>query len=629
MWIDPKTSSPPEPRINWNAKLKTLKGELSEEEARKGLGQFLAYNIQFTVRILMGIILKPFQAVMIKGWFEKNFSLACWGRSCAKSTLVGIFAVLYGIFNANTTILIVSSNFRSSRRILETLESITKKSAGLLMKQVFDGDLSRRNDLFRWKMINGSSILCLPLANGEGLRGQRANVLIVDEALLVPKAVIENILKPFLAASANITERLQIREIEDKLIRLGKMKEEDRRKFKSTSKMILLSSASYQGEYFYEVYLDYLKKINEEVAEEASYFVSQLSYEVIQRLAPDILDKGVIEDIESGNTPQSVIEREYKAHFIQDSEGFFRAKKLIACSVPDGGRPCVEIVGEPGAEYVLGIDPSNGGDETNDHFAMSVLKIISKPDGRKIGLLVHSYAAAGVSLVDHINYLVYILKKFNIVYISLDASQGDNSDFISICNESDIFKGERFRLEAIDADFGKEDYLETAKQIRKSYNRKADRIVQKQAFNSAFLSASNDLLQAHVDFQNIMFAGKALACDGQVEIMSGQDIGNIHKTHKLFSNNQEGNPMYSFIEMQDSWIDMTKYEMTAIQVTVSSLGVRQFSLPQNIRRVKSATRTRRDNYSSLLLASWGLHLYLQSQIVEVQAPAVTFSPMLI
>jgi len=44
-------------------------------------------------------------------------------------------------------------------------------------------DLSRRNDIFKWTMFNGSNIVCLPLANGEGLRGQRANVLIVDEAL--------------------------------------------------------------------------------------------------------------------------------------------------------------------------------------------------------------------------------------------------------------------------------------------------------------------------------------------------------------------------------------------------------------------------------------------------------------
>jgi hypothetical protein len=627
MWINPLGHEKAPKRTDWNKKYKEeLKGELSDEKGMSTLGKFLSFNIQFTIRILTGIILKPFQAVMIKAWMEKNFSLVCWGRAMGKSSMIGLFSIFYGMTHPGQTILIVSSNFRSSRRILEGLELLSKRNP--LLHQIFDGDLSRRNDIFQWVMFNGSKIVCLPLANGEGLRGQRANVLIVDEALLVPKHIIENVLKPFLAASSNITEKLQWREKEDKLIAAGKMKEEDRRKFPSTSKMILLSSASYQGEYFHEVYLDYLKKITTQESEEASYFVTQMSYEVMQSLAPEILDKGVIEDIESGNTPQSVIDREYKAQFIQGNEGFFRAVKLKACTVPDGGTPCVEIVGESGAEYVLGIDPNMGGDETNDHFAMSVLKIVKKPDGRKIGLLVHSYAAAGVDLKDHILYLIYILRHFNIIYIAVDTTQGDNSDFISICNESDLFKGEKLRLEAIEAEFGREDETEIAKQIKKSYNLKASRIVQKQNFHSAFLGASNDHLQACVDFGNIMFAGKALAIDGQVEIMSSQDIGDIYKKHKLFAEFKEGNPMFSFIELQDELIDMTKNEMAHIQVTVSNLGNRSFSLPQNIRRVKSKTRTRRDNYSSLLLANWGLKLYNSAMDMEVKTYSTTFSPFL-
>lgn len=628
MWINPIGYEKAPKRINWNKKFKEeLKGELTDEKAISTLGKFLSFNIQFSVRILMGILVKPFQAVMIKAWMEKNFSLVCWGRAMGKSSMIGIFAVLYGILNPGQTILIVSSNFRSSRRILETLELLSKRNP--LMRQVFDGDLSRRNDIFQWVMLNGSKIVCLPLANGEGLRGQRANVLVVDEALLVPKHIIENVLKPFLAASSNITEKLQWREKEDKLIAAGKMKEEERRKFPSTSKMILLSSASYEGEYFHQTYLDYLKKITTMESDEASYFVSQMSYEVMQMLAPDILDKGVIEDIESGNTPQSVIDREYKAKFIQGNEGFFRAVKLKACTIPDGQLPCVEIVGEPGEEYILGIDPNMGGDETNDHFAMSVLKIVKKKDGRRIGLLVHSYAAAGVDLKDHIMYLIYVIKHFNIIYIAVDTSQGDSSDIISICNESDQFKSEKLRLESIDCDFGRESEDEMAKQIRKSYSLKTSRIVHKQPFNSSFLSAANDHLQACVDFQNIMFAGKACAVDGQVEIMMNQNIGNIHEKHKLFDEFKEGNSMYSFIELQDAHIDMTKNEMAHIQVSVSDLGVKKFGLPQNLRRVKSKIRTRRDNYSSLLLANWGLKLYLMSLEVKTDNNYSTFSPVLI
>jgi hypothetical protein len=547
------------------------------------------------------------------------------------SSLAGLFAVLYCIFNPGTTVLIVSSNFRSSRRILEGLENMCKpqRKEGALLRQIFDGDLSRRNDIFKWNLFNGSSVVCLPLANGEGLRGQRANVLIIDEALLVSKSIIENVLKPFLVASQNITEKLQIKEIEDRLIAKGVMQESERKKFKSTSKMILLSSASFQGEYFHEVYLDYLKKIIEEEDENSSYFVSQLSYEVMLDLGPEILDQGVLDDVTSGNTPKAVIDREYRAQFIQDSDGFFRAKNLIQCTVKDGDMPCVEIIGDSKADYILGIDPNVGGDEMNDHFAMSLLKIIKKNDGRKIGLLVHSYAAAGVDLEDHISYITYLMEHFNIVYIVLDTSQGDNMDFMSVCNESEVFKSRKIKLDSIDADFGREDYTEIAKEVRRKYNLNNKKIVQNQHFHPAFIGAANDYLQACTENGNIRFASKALSVDGHFEYLSNQDIGNIHLKHKLFNEFKEGNPMFSFIEMQDDLIDLTKSEMAAIQVSVTDLGTRQFKLPRHHRNAKSKNRLRKDNYSSLMLANWGLKIYLESKEVVVEQHNTTFYATLI
>ncbi len=630
-WVSPKNEATVDPGLDWNAEFMKIEGEIDEDIARQQLGKFLEHNIQFTVRILTGMVLKPFQAVLIKGWIRKNFNLACWGRGCGKSSLAGLFAVIYGIFNPGTKILIVSSNFRSSRRILEQLEMIAKKQdkSGILLRQIFDNDLSRRNDIFKWTMFNGSEIVCLPLANGEGLRGQRANVLMVDEAMLVSKAIIENVLKPFLVASSNITEKLLWREIEDKMISKGLMKEEQRKEFASTSKMILLSSASFQGQYFHDVYLDYLKKISEDENKESSYFVSQLSYEVVQELGPDILDKGVLEDVTSGNTPRAVIDREYRAQFVQDSDGFFRVKNLMACTVEDGSHPCIEIVGDEKAEYVLGIDPNVGGDETNDHFAMSLLKIIKKDDGKKIGLLVHSYAAAGVSLDDHINYILYLWDRFNIVYIALDTSQGDNMDFLSVCNSSQQFNARGLRLEAINADFGREDYKEIAKEVRRGYNLNKKQIVQNQSFHPAFIGAANDHLQALTESRNIRFASKAAGIEGQPEMMKKQDVCNIDTRHSLFTEFKDDETMYTFIEYQDGLMDLTKMEMSAIQVSVTDLGTRRFGLPRHHRHVKTKNRVRKDNYSSLLLASWGLLIYLESKDLPPQEFTNTFLATLI
>jgi hypothetical protein len=51
---------------------------------------------------------------------------------------------------------------------------------------------------------------------------------------------------------------------------------------------------------------------------------------------------------------------EYEAAMISDSEGFFKASILEACTEESGYT--LEVRGEPGAQYVVGVDPSQGGD---------------------------------------------------------------------------------------------------------------------------------------------------------------------------------------------------------------------------------------------------------------------------
>ena len=547
------------------------------------------------------------------------------------STLAAVFACLYAILKPNTSILIVSQNFRSSRRILENVESIATSPAGALLLQVFKNEkLSRRNDLFQWELKNGSKITAVPLSNGEGLRGLRASVLIVDEALLVPLRIIKEILQPFLVAAGDVTQKLRTREREDALIKKGVMTEEQRTDFPSDAKMILLSSASYQWEDLYKVYCTYLENAKHGTPEErevASYSVTQVSYEAVP---PGFLDSAILKDILSGETPQSIIDKEYRARFIESSDSYFSLKKMNDCTIKDMQEPCVEVVGEQGAEYVLGIDPSFSSAESSDHFAMSLLKVIPKGD-KKVGMLVHSYAVAGGNLKDHILYLYYLITHFNIVYIGIDASQGDEVEFINSCNNSSTFKNAGIDLKALDADFGKEDMSQLAQQIKKSYNREARRIVQKQSFHSAFQRAANEYLQACVDYKNIWFASKIQFVDGLGDRLgkSYADlmILNPKTGHATFAKDNVG--IYEFMELQGSLVDLTKKECSLVEVNSSELGNQSWSLPQSMKRSKSASRVRKDNYSSLLLANWCLKNYLASHEVTNAPVYSTFEPRLV
>jgi hypothetical protein len=542
----------------------------------------------------------------------------CNGFINHNSTFAGLWAVLDGLFNPGTHTLIVSQNFRSSRRILENLEKLANSPEGALFKQCIDGELSRRADIFKYTFKNGSSITAVPLSGGEGLRGLRCSRLIIDETLLISLGIIETILKPFLVSGGNIKEKLQLRELEDRLIKKGFLKEEDREIFASTSKMILLSSASYQWEDLYKTYRQYLKNIEtfkEADLKVATYSVTQIGYKAVPK---DLLDPGIIKDVESGDISQNVVDREYGAIFVSDSSGYFKASKMAECTIPDGQRPCVEIAGEKGTEYVLGIDISLSSGEASDDFAMSLLKIIPKGD-KKIGMLVHSYAMAGGAHKDHVAYLHYILTNFNVVYIGIDSSQGDQ-EFSSQSNETKLFKDSNIELRDIVADFNKNDQSEIPKQIAQSYNLQARRIVHKQSFTSAWQRMACEHLQACIDYKNILFAGKAGAVDGLGDELA-HSRPSIMDNHPDFL--EEG--IHYFIERQDFLIDLTKRECALIEVTSNPSGGQSFDLPASMRRTTSKTRAKKDNFSSLVLANWCLRMYLDSQSLPKEEEYSTFN----
>jgi len=656
---------------DWNDEFSKMKGELKDDVCRRTLGKFLMYNVGLTVFWLTGFKLFPDQRLLLKGWLFKNYSLTIMARGAGKSWLFSHFCYLYCIFNPGRRIVMIAPTFRSSRKMVENIEKWAKTKRGLLLrqciKQTRQGELAtRKPDLYEINFKNGASIIALPLGDAEKLRGYRCSVLGIDEGLLVPQTTIDSVLKPFLIAvpENELTRRQTIREREDLKISVGAMKEEDRTKFASDIKMIVLSSASYAWQDLYALYKKYLdviykedekalSQLNEaerkrileskdaqaEVIEgddiASSYLVHQISYESIPL---DRLEASAREEIEGGMLPESTVNREFKSIFINDSEGYFRAAKMAACTIPDGQSPCIEIHGEKEAEYILGIDQNTSDSEVADHFAMCVLKIVNKKmsDGeiRKIGMVVHQYAQVGVPLREHIEYLYYILTAFNIVYIGFDSTQGENLGFVNICNESEIFRDNKFSLQYLEADFGKQDHSEVIKQVQQSYNRHIKRIVQPQSFHSAFQRASNEHLQVCFDRRDIVFAGKAMANHDAMSALlenGSPEVARILRVHSGFSAIPgEAGPKDDFIGHQDSLIDLVKKECALIEMKPNNLGHVSWDIPGHMKRnTKSKNRVRKDSYSALLLANWCLYIYTNAMNLPPVDGDTGFVPVLL
>ena len=555
-------------------------------------------NVTFTTELLTGIELFPFQHMAVKAMMENDYFLGIWSRGMSKSFSTGIFALLDAMLNQGVHIGIISKSFRQSKMIFRKIEDIAQDKKAELFQQCI-GKVTKSND--EWSMQIGTSrITALPLGDGEKLRGFRFQRIIVDELLLMPEKIYNEVIMPFLAVVENPTERQRIKDAEDQMIKAGKMKEEDRTEWPS-NKMIGLSSASYKFEYLYKLYQAYENMIfNPGAKNQGRRCIMQFSYDA----APKALyDENLITQAK-GSMSQSQIDREFNAIFTDDSAGYFKISKMSDCTIVDGESPCVEVCGEPDAEYIMAFDPSWSESESSDDFAIQIIKLI--PEQKK-GVVVHSYALPGTNLKKHIIYFKYLLDHFNIVMIVGDYNGG--VQFLNSVNESDIFKREKIKIGTFDVAFNKpEEYHRDLREARRCYNVNQKVICNLRKPTSGWIRSANEMLQTSFDRKRLYFAATAMDENYSIQKSKKIPIKDL-KFSKYEDEKNIGAKMIEFIEHQKDMIDLTKAECALIQVSTSVGGTQSFDLPPNLKRQKGADKARKDSYSALVLGNWGMNIY--------------------
>ena len=601
-----------------NKEILEIDGYLEEEEAKILLYKFLRQNPSFAAEFITGVRLFPFQHMAIKGMMETDYFLGIWSRGMSKSFSTAVFALLDAILNQGVHIGIISKSFRQSKMIFTKMEEIAASPKAAFLSQCITR-VSKAND--QWVMeLGASKITALPLGDGEKLRGFRFERMIIDELLLMPEKVLNEVIMPFLSVIKNPTERQETYDIETEMIAQGKLKEEDRHRWPN-NKIIGLSSASYRFEHLYKMYCQYESLIlNENEQDKAHRVIMHFSYDVAPQ---QLYDQNLIDQAKA-TMSQSQFDREFMAVFTDDSSGYFKVSKMMECTIPDGEGQCVEVVGEPSDEYILAFDPSWSESEGSDDFAILVIKL--NRDTKK-GTVVHSYALPGASLRTHIVYMAYLLINFNVVSIVGDYNGG--VQFLNSCNESSIFKKEGLKLNVIDADLDNhQEYEKGLRDLKKQYNKENQTYVFLRKPTSKWIRYANELLQASFDHKRIFFAGGAMNDDYNKQRKAKIPIKKL-KFISNYENNSEPSKMIDFVEHQKDMMDLIKVECAMVQVTTSTQGTQSFDLPLNLRKQKGADKARKDSYSALILGNWMMNTYYDMMDDSINTVQGTFTPMFI
>lgn len=596
--------------LNFNEGLLKIEGEMDDFAAKATLGEFLRRNIGFASELITGFAPYEYQEILLKAFFNRNFSMVLAARGGAKSTIAAIGALMLCIFEPGITIAVLGPTFKTARNIFAEMEKIINSKDGLLLRQCM-GKIEKRNDLYRMNFQNGSRILFSPL-NGQYARGLRAQVLILDEFLLLTEDVVTQVLMPFLIAPSDVKYRMKTREKEDKLILEGKMKEEDRVKFVNSARLIGLSSASYSFEYLCKLTNEWVENIySKTLAGDATYFVSQIGWEA---LPPDMVQQSVIQEAKAGGEETAYFVREYCARFSDGNEGFYSMKKMFAQTVKDGETPTIQLKSNPGDITVIAIDPSFSNAPNSDDFAFCVGKILENNQF----VVIHNYAKAGKDLGDHIKYFYYLLQTFDPSMIISDNSDGN---FLKSCNESALFQKNNLKLDFIDYDgeLEGEDYEKMLKEVRNSYNKLNHKICFKKVFSSNSIRRMNEQLQTFLNTKKLWFASKLTQNEHAFAEAINMDLP------LAFEN---GESVIDLVSTQDDLMVLLKKELGLIEIKTNPTGNIVFDLPANLKRDNSPNRCRRDSYTAVLLLAEGVKAYNDLMRQSVKQPVKTFRPQM-
>lgn len=154
---------------------------------------FRAYPHKF-VEMYMSINLKLFQKILLYFMMEFNFFMFIAARGLGKSWLVAVFCCCKAILYPKTQIVVASGNLKQAIVIIKYIDKLRKDSECLYREISY---LSDSTNNAKVEFFNGSSLMVV--ASNQGARSARANVLIVDEFILVDKDTISTVLRKFKA----------------------------------------------------------------------------------------------------------------------------------------------------------------------------------------------------------------------------------------------------------------------------------------------------------------------------------------------------------------------------------------------------------------------------------------------
>jgi len=558
--------------------------------------------LSFLTKHILNVQLLPSQAVFLEEIWKRKFPMLIASRGFGKSFMLSLYAVLRALILPQRKVVVVGAAFRQSKVLFEYMETIWRNSP--MLRDMCDSDSGPRRDTDRCTLrLNDSTVTCLPLGDGQKIRGQRANDIIADEFASIPREIFENVVAGFAAVSADPVENVKRLAAQKKAKELGVEILEEEKEVKKDNQIILSGTAYYDFNHFATYWKKWKSiiqsqgnktRLREIFGEDPPESFDWTQYSII-RMPYELLPKGFMDEDQVARSKATVhsgiYQMEYGACFTRDSQGFFK-RSLIESCVASNTNPIkindneimfeATLMGDKNKRYIFGVDPAS----EVDNFSIVILEV--NPDHRKI---VHCWTTSRsehkekvkqglASETDFYSYCARkirdLMKLFPCIHIALDAQGGGIAIMESLHDKDKIQEGELPIWPTIDDKKEKDTDGESGLHILEMC----------QFAKYDWLSEANHGLRKDFEDKVLLFPFfDAVSLD--------------------IASHQDGVKSRTFDTLEECVLDIEelKDELAMIQMTTTASGRDRWDTPQVVVGTGKKSKMRKDRYSSLLMAN--------------------------
>lgn len=400
---------------NKNSKVYARPSKERMDKIYEGVAAWTAFyraNPHRFARDYMNLHLREFQQILLVALNENYNSVYIAARGQGKTFILAVFCCIRCILYPGTKICIASGTRDQAINVIEKIVNELIPLSKLLDNEI---DKKSTNTLNGGVLFKNGSVIKVVTAR-DSARGNRANILLVDEFRMVDKDTIDTVLKRFLTAP-----RMP-----------GYLSKPEYKHLEERNKEIYLSSAFFKSHWSYDKVRDFVKAM----LGGRKYFACGFPYQL--SIAEGLLSKGAVEDemSESGFS-ETKWSMEMECRWFGDTDGTFfdfdsiaKNRKIKYPMVPselasklNNSKRIIIPPKQPGEKRIISCDLAlmSSAKNHNDASATFVNQLIPTKANKYMSNFVYTESSEGEHTQDQALRIRKLYEEYDADYIVIDA----------------------------------------------------------------------------------------------------------------------------------------------------------------------------------------------------------------